>query len=146
MAKFQVDGVSHVRLTVTDLARSRAFYEGVFGFPAAMEPPATVTSEDEQLVADVLFGGVVYDAGSFLLGLRPVARADDRFDPDRVGLDHLCLAVGSRADLEAAARTLDDLGVAREEIFDMGPGIGLVILQFRDPDGNALELSAPHGS
>jgi len=32
-------GYAHVRLTVTDIARSRAFYEDVFGFPVAFELP-----------------------------------------------------------------------------------------------------------
>lgn len=146
MTNFDVTGVSHVRLTITDIARSRDFYERVFGFAVAMEPPASVESDDDQQIADMLFGGVVYDAGDFLLGLRPVASTHDRFDPDRVGLDHLSLAVGGRADLETAAGLLDDVGAMREDIVDTGPGVGLVLLQFRDPDGNALELTAPHGS
>lgn len=33
-------GFAHVRLTVSDLPRSRAFYEQVFGYPVAFEVPA----------------------------------------------------------------------------------------------------------
>ena len=73
-----------------------------------------------------------------LVGLRPVA--DDRFDEDRVGLDHLCLRVASKAELDAAAAHLDDLGVAHEPIKDIGQAY---ILEFRDPDHIALELVAP---
>jgi glyoxylase I family protein len=32
-------GYAHVRLTVTDIAASRRFYKGVFGFDAAYEVP-----------------------------------------------------------------------------------------------------------
>lgn len=129
--------VAHVRLTVTDIARSRAFYEAVFGWPVAVElPPDADTATRERLA--FLFGGVIFDAGTFLLGLRPVAT--DGFDEDRVGLDHLCLRVQSRAELDSAAALLDDLGAPREEIKDIGMGF---ILEFRDPDGIALELMAP---
>ena len=57
-----------------------------------------------------------------------------------MGLDHLCLRVQSRAELDSAAALLDDLGAPREEIKDIGMGF---ILEFRDPDGIALELMAP---
>jgi glyoxylase I family protein len=73
-----------------------------------------------------------------MIGLRPVAT--DRFDEDRVGLDHLCLRVPSRADLDSAAAHLDELGVAHEPIKEIGHGY---ILEFRDPDHIALELVSP---
>lgn len=128
------NSVSHVRLTVTDIARSRQFYESVFGWPVYLEVPDGADDATRERMS-FLFGGVIYDIGEALIGLRPVA--DDSFDEDRVGLDHLCLKVASRADLDSAARHLDDLGVAHEPIKDIGRGY---ILEFRDPDGIALEL------
>lgn len=128
---------AHVRLTVTDIARSRAFYEGVFGLPIAFElPEGADEATREQL--GFLYGGVIYRLGDSLLGLRPVAT--DSFDEDRVGLDHVSFAVESRADLDDAARLLDDLGVAHGGVKDIGAGF---ILEFRDPDNIALELFAP---
>ncbi|MFJ8253463.1 VOC family protein [Streptomyces sp. NPDC094466] len=128
---------AHVRLTVTDIERSRAFYDAVLGLPVAFDlPPDADQATREQL--SFLYGGVIYQLGDSLLGLRPVA--SDRFDEDRVGLDHVSFAVDSRADLEAAARHLDELGVAHEGIKDIGVGC---ILEFRDPDGIALELFVP---
>lgn len=127
---------SHVRLTVTDIARSRAFYESVFGWPVAYELPADADEATRERLA-FLFGGVLYLVGNQLLGLRPVAT--DRFDEDRVGLDHLSFAVASRNDLDAAAATLDELGIAHEQIKDIGEAH---ILEFRDPDHIALELFA----
>lgn len=130
---------SHVRLTVTDIARSRAFYESVFGWPVAFEVPADADDATRERFA-FLFGGVLYRVGEQLLGLRPVAT--DRFDEDRVGLDHLSFAVASRAELDKAAAELDELGIAHEPVKDIGEAH---ILQFRDPDHIALELFAAKG-
>ena len=85
--------VAHIRLTVTDIGRSRKFYESVFGWPVALEVPADADDATRERMG-FLFGGVLYNLGDLLVGLRPVA--DDRFDEDRVGLDHLCLRVSSR--------------------------------------------------
>lgn len=131
------NSVAHIRLTVTDIAQSRQFYESVFDWPVALEVPADADDATRERMS-FLFGGVLYNLGDLLIGLRPVA--DDRFDEDRVGLDHLCLRVSSRAELEAAATHLDELGVAHEPIKDIGHG---TILEFRDPDNIALELFAP---
>ena len=43
-------------------------------------------------------------------------------------------------ELDAAAAHLDDLGIEHEPIKDIGPSY---ILEFRDPDNIALELTAP---
>jgi glyoxylase I family protein len=85
-----------------------------------------------------LYGGLLYRLGNTMLGLRPVAH--DRFDEDRVGLDHLSFTVSSRADLEAAAALLDARGVSHAGVKDIGGGC---ILEFRDPDNIALELMSP---
>jgi len=131
---------AHVRLTVTDIDRSRAFYDAVFGFDVAFEaPPADADQATREQLA-FLFGGVIYQFAGGLLGLRPVAPGGDRHDEDRVGLDHLSLAVAARADLDAAVAVLDGLGIPHEGIKDIGAGR---ILEFRDPDNVALELFAP---
>ncbi|TPG31301.1 VOC family protein [Mycolicibacterium hodleri] len=129
--------VDHVRLTVTDIGRSRRFYESVFGWPIAFEVPDGADAATREELA-FLFGGVIYDIGDALIGLRPVA--DDKFQEDRVGLDHLCLRVASKDDIDSAAAHLDDLGVTHEPVKDIGVGY---ILEFRDPDHIALELMAP---
>jgi glyoxylase I family protein len=133
-----VTGYAHVRLTVTDIARSRAFYDALFGWDVAFEVPPDA---DEQTRASLgfLYGGVIYRVPGGLLGLRPVAPVGDVFSPDRVGLDHLSFAVGSRADLDAAVAALDAVGAVHGEVKDLG---GRFVLEFRDPDGIALELYA----
>ena len=129
--------VAHVRLTVTDIERSRRFYENVFGWPVFLEVPEGADAETRQAL-DFLFGGVIYDLGGALIGLRPVAT--DRFDEDRAGLDHLAFRVDSKDELDAAAAHLDTLGIDHEPVKDIGPAY---ILEFRDPDHIALELTAP---
>jgi len=133
--------IHHLRLTVTDLERSRQFYTGLLGFQVAVEsPPGDDPSAAE--VFKILFGGIVMIRGNLLLGLRPMAPSGDRFDPDRVGLDHLSFGVPGRDDLERAARLFDEHGVPHGEITTLA-GFGIDVLPFEDPDGVQLELTAP---
>ena len=134
------ESFAHIRLTVTDIDRSRAFYDDVFGLPVAFEVPADADDVTREQLG-FLFGGVIYRLGNSLFGLRPVGT--DSFDEDRVGLDHVSFAVASRADLDAAVAHLDERGVAHDGVKDIGAGF---ILEFRDPDNIALELFAPKGS
>ena len=135
--------IHHLRLTVTDVERSREFYTGLLGFQVAVESPPP-DDPSAEAVYRVLFGGVVMVRGGLLLGLRPVAPAGDRFDEDRVGLDHLSFGVASRAELEEAVRLFDERGVPHGEITTLD-GFGIHILPFRDPDNIQIELTAPVG-
>ncbi|MDQ2848143.1 MAG: VOC family protein [Actinomycetota bacterium] len=128
---------AHVRLTVTDIARSRKFYDEVFGLPVAFELPPNADAETREQLS-FLFGGVIYKLGDSLLGLRPVA--NDNFDEDRVGLDHVSFAVADRGELDSTVALLDERGIAHGGVKDIGAGY---ILEFRDPDQIALELFAP---
>lgn len=126
-------GVHHLRLTVSDVDRAVAFYVGVLGFKKLMD----------------LNPGAFLSNGKVGLGIGPHPHPDraikgDRFDENRVGLDHLSFGVQGRADLERAVKILDMRGVPHSEIRDLGPAFGIHILIFRDPDNVQLELSAPH--
>lgn len=131
------NSIAHVRLTVTDIERSRQFYESVFGWPVLIEVPENADEATRNQLS-FLYGGVIYDLGGTLLGLRPVA--NDRFDEDRTGLDHIAFRLGSKDELDSAAAHLDEVGVEHEPVKDIGPSY---ILEFRDPDNIALELTAP---
>ncbi len=103
-------------------------------------PPPDDPSAAE--AAKVLFGGCVMVRGGLLLGLRPVAPQGDRFDEDRVGLDHLSFNVSSKDELDAAVKLFDERGVAHGPITPLA-GFGIYILPFRDPDNIQVELTAP---
>ena len=80
-----VGGIHHLRLTVTDVGRSREFYTGLLGFQIAAEsPPPDDPSAEETF--KILFGGVVMIRDNLLLGLRPMAPAGDRFEPTGLAL------------------------------------------------------------
>lgn len=134
-------GIHHLRLTVTDVSRSREFYTGLLGFDVAAEP---LPDDDPSAEAmnPLLFGGVVMVRGDLLLGLRPVAPKGDRFDENRVGLDHLSFRVASRAELDEAVRLLDQRGVPHGPIAPL-PAFGIAVLPFRDPDNIQIELTSP---
>lgn len=130
----KMGSVNHVVLTVTDLARSKAFYTALLGL---------------NHVADlgprrVLLGN---EGVGLALGLPPdesQAIANDRFNENRVGLDHVSFNVDSLADLEAAVTLFDENNVSHGEITDLSPhGVPIIILAFRDPDNIQLELVAP---
>ena len=131
------NSIAHVRLTVTDIERSRRFYETVFGWPVLLELPDNADDATRRKLG-FLFGGVIYDLGGALIALRPAA--SDRFHEDRAGLDHIAFRMADKDELDSAAAHLDELGIAHEAIKDIGPAY---ILEFRDPDNIALELTAP---
>jgi glyoxylase I family protein len=134
-------GIHHLRLTVTDVSRSRDFYTKLLGFDVAVDSPPSNNPTAEETYP-VLWGGCVLIRGNLLLGLRPVAPKGDRFDENRVGLDHLSFGVGSRAELDDAVRTFDAQGVPHGEIKTLA-GFGIYVLPFRDPDNIQVELTAP---
>jgi glyoxylase I family protein len=132
MPSIPTGAVNHITLTVTDRDRAREFYTSVLGFQFIME-----------------FGPkYLLNNGSVILALNlspEPARAihDDRFDENRVGLDHVSFNVGSHEVLEQAAHLLDERGVSRGEIKDLAD-LGIYVMAFRDPDNIQLELTAPH--
>ncbi|SDS89016.1 glyoxylase I family protein [Nocardioides scoriae] len=141
MAIVTSNGYAHVRITVTDIERSAAFYDQVFGWPRAIDTSDSVdqpgVTEDPQR----FYGGVVYQTPQgTLFGLRPVG--SDGFDSTRTGLDHVSFTVESREDLEAAAKGFDEQGIAHGEVIDLTDA-GLAILSFQDPDDINIELTAP---
>ncbi len=131
--------IHHLRLTVTNVERSQAFYTGLLGFQIAMDVPPPA-DDPHDLTVEILQDGIVMVNGDTLIGLRPVdpARAGDRFDPFRCGLDHLSFGVASKAELAAAMQAFEEHG----GITDLPP-FGIAVLPFKDPDGLALELTAP---
>ena len=143
MALISSSGFAHVRLTVTDIDSSRAFYDQVFGWPIAVDASASVGEPGVRESAEKFYGGVVYQTPQgTLFGLRPVGSTD--FDSELTGLDHVSFAVNSRADLDRAAAALDSAGIKHGEVTDLTDA-KIAILSFQDPDDINIELTAPLG-
>ena len=143
MALVESSGFHHVRLTVTDIARSKAFYDQVFGWPVAIDMSGSVDEPGVRESSEQFYGGTVYQTPQgTLLGLRPVG--DQPFDAEHTGLDHLSFTVASRADLERAAEALDGAGIAHGAVTDL-TAAGIAFLSIQDPDDINIELTAPLG-
>lgn len=133
MMRPRLAGVHHVKIPVTDLDRSLAWYAEVFGFRVTVEFPD----------ADGSLGGVAGEApglGATLLALRVNPRAAAGCE----GFDPVGFAVDDRTDVEAWAAHLDRLAVPHSPVIEASIGWLLV---FSDPDGLELHLYswAEHG-
>ena len=125
--ELEISGFSHVAIRVTDLPRARRFYVDLLGLPVALE----------------LEGVVLVKVGNGL-GIRgdaAGAKPGDRFDPHRVGLDHLSFAVDTVELLDRMKRDLDAARIPNDGIHDE-PALNAKGLVFYDPDGIAVELYA----
>jgi catechol 2,3-dioxygenase-like lactoylglutathione lyase family enzyme len=115
-----LQGFHHVKLPVTDVARSRDWYCRVLGLAVDLE-----------FVEDGVLVGVALRDDGRTLGLAV------RHEPERAaamaGFDPVALGVRAREDLVAWQRRLDDLGEPHGEIVE---GHGLCLLPgLQDPDG-----------
>jgi catechol 2,3-dioxygenase-like lactoylglutathione lyase family enzyme len=119
-------GLSHLGLRVMDLARARQFYVEKLGFQAVHEGA-------DYLICNA-YGTIIA-----LHGATPQTDPHDRFDPFRVGLDHLALEVADLTALEVTKRVLDKAGVRNNGI-ELDEFIGSHYISFYDPDGIAWEL------
>jgi len=131
-------GVSHLGISVTDLARSEAFYCDVLGAGVIFRRHESEWGQR-----------TVVTLGPHAVDLNQFARNDGgSFDPAHTGLDHLAFTANSREQLESWAEWLDANGVSRSPIRDVridprqdpsAPSIG-AMFDFFDPDGIQLEF------
>jgi lactoylglutathione lyase len=133
--------VNHVGLCVTDLDRSRRFYEQVFGFAPRNElaVPDAPASRLLGVPEPVGLTAVYLVRDGFVLELLHFDR--DGNDPRRArsftepGLTHLSFTV---PDLPAARAAV----LAAEGVVLDGTDVGGRAVMVRDPDGQLLELLA----
>ena len=124
--KLASKGLAHIGLRVTDLARARHFYVDTLGFELLLELP--------DLMACNAYGLTIAFRGN-----ATQTHADDRFDPYRVGLDHVALGVPSANELEEMKRQLDLAGVPNNGV-EQETMMPISYISFYDPDGIAWEL------
>ncbi len=118
--------VLSVKIPVSDLSVSRAWYERVFGLREEMEWP-----DDDGVVRGVGFSGL----GAVLLALREhpaAAAATHRFG-------FVNVKVPSEEDLAGCAAHLDALGIDHTPVISAARGR---LVGFHDPDGHELSFYA----
>ena len=120
-------GFHHVKLPVSDIDRSREWYERVLGLTV-----------DIEFVEDGTVKGVaLVDAGTVSIALR--------LDPARAaamsGFDAIALAVPTRADVARWQDRLDGLGEPHAGVVTGHRG-GCVLIGVHDPDGLEIRLYA----
>ena len=118
----KITDLLHVSILVSDLNRTRAFYEGMLGLtPSAKRPKMT-------------FDGIWYDIGSAQIHVLELPNPDQHaVRPEHGGRDrHIALGV---ADWESVKSMFDQAGVA----YTLSRS-GRRAFFCRDPDGNTLEL------
>ncbi len=122
-----IAGIHHIKLPVSDVARSRAWYQRVLGFQTEIE-----------FVEDGEIKGVAIRRNE----CQPQIAL--RHDPDRAralsGFDPVALLVPDRDDIQRWSAALDDLGQDHEVV--QGHRGGAVIVGLRDPDGIEIRLYA----
>jgi catechol 2,3-dioxygenase-like lactoylglutathione lyase family enzyme len=116
-------GIRHVHLLVSDLARSIAFYEGVFGMKETFRPRD-----------DLVFMSTPGAHDSLALHLVD----DDARVGESGGYEHFGITVLERAQLDAAIADVERLGGSLVEKGEHAPGVPYAYV--RDPDGYVIEI------
>ena len=127
-----ITGFHHLSFSVTDRARSTAWYQEVLGFEVHSE-----VEGDGFLRTRLRHPG----SGITVTLTQHDTNSGDRFAETRTGLDHLALAVPGMAELRAFERRFEEHGVDHSEVKPAGNGGGMIT--FRDPDNIQLEVFAP---
>jgi glyoxylase I family protein len=122
---------THIALTVSDLDRSATWYQDLFGGQEVFRGNDGVSDVAIYAIAD-----------NVLLGLRRHAGTEtgDRFSHERCGLDHFAFHVADRADLEKWQAKFEEKNIEHSGLVESPFGVHL---NFKDPDGIALELFVP---
>jgi glyoxylase I family protein len=118
-------GIHHLTLRSTDLARSKAFYGGTLGLPIVME-----TQE--------LFVALAGATAIAVRGPDTLTPEGDRFNPFRVGLDHVALGCSHEDELERVAAGLECAGVPSTGL-TIDPPLQRRYVAFKDPDAIAWD-------
>lgn len=130
--KLNANGLSHLGLRVTNLARAKRFYVDTLGCQLVREIDGAVLVNVYGILIG-LYGAASYSSSS------SSKESKDHFDPFRVGLDHLALAVEDASILEDLKRDLDEAGIRNHGVEEDQETHDKYI-SFYDPDGIAWEL------
>jgi glyoxylase I family protein len=131
-----INGIHHFAPTVSDVEASAQWYERVFRMNRVPVTFPHYGAEDEGYA--VL---LVEPRSGVAIGLHHHnANPGQPFDESRTGLDHIAFGVAERADLDAWAGWLDELGIENSGVIDTDKPMPYSVVVFRDPDNIQLEL------
>jgi catechol 2,3-dioxygenase-like lactoylglutathione lyase family enzyme len=120
-----LDGIHHLKLPVTDLDRSQAWYHERFGY----EEMISFVEDDVRMGVSMR-----HPNGGPDLALRS--------NPDRAraaaGFDYFAIGVPGQEAIEALAARLTELGDAHDGVHQTP--VGWVLLGLRDPDGHDVRF------
>ncbi|GAA4026642.1 hypothetical protein GCM10023063_04450 [Arthrobacter methylotrophus] len=117
-------GLHNARIPVSDLDRSLAWYQDVFGFEV----------ESEFIEHGVRTGfSIMHPSGA-----RIILRTDPAMAAATKGFDPVALAVKDRAALALWAKHLTNLNIEHPEVYQ--GHLGWVIPHIKDPDGIEIRL------
>jgi len=126
-----VTGIDHIYITVSDMARSEAFYDKLMGVLGFRKNRFEIGGDPHVQYYNRHFGYVI----------RP-ARSSAPHDPYARGLHHLCLRVDTVEDVVSTARELQAAGIeATEPALHPGYAPDYWATFFEDPDGVRLEVT-----
>jgi glyoxylase I family protein len=131
-----VTGFHHFSPTVSDVETSAQWYERVFRLNRV---PARFPHHGAE---DGGYAVLLMDPRSGIaIGLHHHdANPGQPFDESRTGLDHISFGVAERADLDAWAGWLNELGIENSGVIDNDNPMPYSVVIFRDPDNIQLEL------
>jgi glyoxylase I family protein len=123
----ELQGFSHIDLTVADCDAAAAWWQEVMGFVLVNR------SRGEAFEVRTL----VHSTGITVSVMTHDVPLSGAFDERRVGLDHLGFRVADRDELQRWVTHFDAKGVSHSAIVDIGFGPTVV---FRDPDNIQFDL------
>ena len=112
--------IHHICLRSMDFERTKSFYQGVLGFPLAIEMPDLI----------------IFVAGSVFIAFKKANPRNEEyttFSPFEVGLDHIAIACEKEEDLSQFTNRLDNAGVENTGI-KIDPALQKKYVAFKDPD------------
>ncbi|WP_068800102.1 VOC family protein [Pseudonocardia sp. HH130630-07] len=130
-----VTGFHHVSAVVSDVESSATWYQRVLGMQRL---PMTFPHHDAG-GGDPEKAALLLDSATGVM-IELHAPADGDGGPVRGALDHLAFGVADRATLDHWAAWLDMLSVRHGGVVDRSDPTDYATLEFRDPDGVALEF------
>lgn len=127
----KIIGYDHLSLSVSDAARSAAWYVEVLGF---VEVRRAVGHGFERII-------LIHPDSNTALGLtcHQSGEGRDEFSEHRVGMDHVAFAAEGHEELAVWRRRFEELGVVHSDIKETPTGS---LVTFRDPDNIQLEIRA----